>query len=303
MTKADKIFKKKEKFINDAIKKMDRKAVALQSRLMDILVKSYFSLFEVDDDGNVVNSVKNIALINKLDNLIDRIAKQLQRDVLGKFATSLLDSAVLSAEYYKALGFKSKTVDSILWNKLNLEKRIGLKPSGKLDKKGYLYRLGQTNQVRETLKNYVLTALDGNTPFASFQLGFRNLVIGNKRKKGLATNGALQSYFDQFAYDTFNQLDATTERTYADSFGLKHFVYQGSIIENSREFCKKRAGKAFTIKETENWKNDPTLPKLKGGVIEPYNPLIDRGRFRCRHSIKYITEPAYNLIKKRQAKR
>jgi hypothetical protein len=39
------------------------------------------------------------------------------------------------------------------------------------------------------------------------------------------------------------------------------------------------------VEETETWKDDLTLP---GKSKEGYNPLIDRGRWRCRHSIRYI---------------
>lgn len=296
MTEADKIFNKKMAHVLASLGRMDSAVVAAQKDFYALLLSEYLPQFETMD-GVIIESTKNDNLINKLDNYFNRLEKALQRDVLGTFAANVLESASLSAEYYVALGFKDTVVDGILKGKINLEKRLGITPSGRLDKKGYLYRLGKTAGVRNTLTTYVTNALTGDVAFLDLQLGLKNLVIGSPkgRKKGLATTGSLQRYFDQFAYDSFNQLDETANRQFAQNLNLKHFVYEGSVIKTTRPFCEKRAGKAFTVKETKFWKDDPDLIDKK--TKESYLPLVERGRKRCRHFIKYITEALYNKIK------
>jgi hypothetical protein len=105
-------------------------------------------------------------------------------------------------------------------------------------------------------------------------------------------DGSLVKYYKGFAFDTYQQFDRVSNVEYAKELDLQAFIYEGGLIETSREFCIKRDGKVFTIDEAATWVNDPTLPKTKeeretGVVI--YNPLEDFGRFNCRHMIRYIS--------------
>lgn len=273
---------------------LDAAVVAHQQKLFELLVSEYLPLFDLED-GVIIDSPNNDALIAKLDAYFDKLEKAMYRDVLGGYATNLLQSAEASGEYYIALGFKRTVVTNLLRDKVRLEAKLGITPTGRLQKDGYLYRLGKTEQVRQQLKDYVIRNLTGDTSFLDFQLGFRNLVIGNKRVQGLATTGVLQRYFDQYAYDSFNQLDATANKQLAANLELKHFVYEGSVIKTTRPFCRKRAGKAYTVKETKKWKDDPDLVDKK--TKDSYRVLVERGRYRCRHFIRYITEELYNELK------
>ncbi len=291
---ANEIFAEKIAFLLNAEKAIDKAVVDIQRQLFELIVSEYLPLFDIVD-GFMADSPGNDALINDVDKYFAKIEKALHKDVLGAFASSLLESASMSAEYYVGLGFKKTVVNSLMRDKVRLEKRLGITSTGRLKKDGYLFRLGQTTQVREQLKNYVLNSLTGDVSFLDFQLGFRNLVIGNKRQKGLATTGSLQRYFDQYAYDAFNDLDAVANKQLATNLGLEHFIYEGSIIKTTRPFCRKRAGKAFTVKETKKWKNDPDLIDKK--TKDSYRPLVERGRYRCRHFIKYITKELYDEIK------
>ena len=291
---AEDIFREKIDFLIKAEKRLDQAVIEHQRRLYELIITEYLPRFVVVD-GVIIDSPQNNALIGELDALFNKLEKAMYRDVLGVFTADLLKSAEKSAEYYEALGFKKTVLANLLKDKVRLEARLGITPLGTLRKDGYLYKLGQTAQVRQELLSYVLSNLTGGTKFTDFQLGFRNLVIGNKRVKGLATAGSLQRYFDQFAYDTFNQMDSVVNSQIASNLNLKHFIYEGSLIETSRKFCEKRAGKVFTIAETKTWKDDPDLVDKK--TKDSYRPLIDRGRYRCRHFIKYITEELYNSLK------
>lgn len=292
---ANEIFAEKVAHLLEAEKRLDKAVIAHQKKVYELILSEYLPLFELKD-GIIVDSSANDALLGEIDGLFKKLEKAMYRDVIGTFTADLLASAELSAEYYVALGFKKKIVTNLLRDKVRLEKRIGITPTGKLKKDGYLYKLGQTAQVRQELLSYVLGNLTGDTSFLDFQLGLRNLVIGNKRKKGLATTGRLQKYFDQYAYDTFNQVDAVANKQLAVNLELEHFIYEGSLIDTSRKFCEKRAGKAYSVKETKKWKNDPDLIDKK--TKDSYRPLIDRGRYRCRHFIKYITKELYDELTK-----
>lgn len=272
---------------------MDSSVKAFQREVFELIVVELLPLFELDGTA-IANTRANIALVARIDIVFDSLLGTLTSDVLAPFARTLIESVSLNAEYYRALGFKKTAIDTLLKNKIFIERRIGVTAKGNLMKGEYLYNLGQTAQVRQQLKDYVIRSLTGDVSFTKFQLGFRNLVIGNKKQKGLATTGMLQRYFDQYAYDAFNQFDEVANNQLAVGLGLKHFVYEGSIIDTTRKFCGKRAGKAFKISDTKTWKDDPDLIDKK--TKDSYRPLIERGRNRCRHFIKYVTETVYNAI-------
>lgn len=295
MTKADKIFAKKIKELLDAEKRTSKAVKKLQQELFNLIASEYTPLFKLGKDGRVLNNKFNAALLAKIDDIFDSLGSAMTKDVLSVFVNGLFGSIVTSAEYYEALGLGEKVAKSALSVKSVLETKLGIKPSGALKKDGYIYKLGRTESVRQRLKTYVLTSLTGDVAFTDFQLGFRNLVIGNRRVKSLPTTGVLERYFDQFAYDAFNQVDASANIQFAEELSLTHFQYTGSLIATSRRFCEKRAGKVFTVAETANWKNDPDLIDKK--TKDSYSPLVERGRYRCRHFLKFITFELYNELK------
>ena len=207
----------------------------------------------------------------------------------------------MSGRYYSAMGTPKDVVESIAQKTGFIEESIGLRTTevqgknfrmtGKFKteivKGGYLDSLTKTPEVRQQLKKYVTQSVANKKGFQEYLRGMKEIVVGTKERDGI-----LERYYKQFAYDTFNNTDAAINQHYAESLGLTWFVYSGSIIDTSRQFCIKRAGKTFNVEETEKWKCDPTLiGKPKGVKCDPkYNALIERGRYNCRHSIRYISE-------------
>jgi hypothetical protein len=101
-------------------------------------------------------------------------------------------------------------------------------------------------------------------------------------------DGTFQRYFRQYAYDTYNQAHEIVNTAISEDLGLTHFVYQGSIIDTTRDFCRKKVGKVFTVAEAQKWRNDPDLIDKKTAAT--YNPLLERGRYNCRHFLQYISD-------------
>lgn len=299
MPSAADIFKDKIKHLTDSEAALVKAVIKYQADVYELIASEYLPQFDTEN-GVLLDTPKNANLIAQIDVYFDKLEKVVARDVLSPMVKNILDTVSLNAEYYIALGFKKTVVDTLFKDKFNLEAKLGITPTGRLNKNGYLYKLGQTQQVRQELKDYVIKSLTGDVPFLEFQLGFRNLVIGNKRVKGLNVDGSLKRYFDQYAIDAFSQTDAITNKQAANELQLDHFIYEGSIIKTTRPFCAKRAGKAFSVKETKNWKNDPDLVDKK--TKDSYRPLVERGRYRCRHAIRYITKALYEELTGQKAK-
>lgn len=108
--------------------------------------------------------------------------------------------------------------------------------------------------------------------------------------------GALKRYTSQIVTDSLNVYTAEYNRFVSDSLDLQWFIYSGSLIKDSREFCKSLIKKQFVHKsEFGKVSRGNFIPKpkdLKG--LKPNTNAetlqINRGGFNCRHLLTPIAE-------------
>jgi len=126
------------------------------------------------------------------------------------------------------------------------------------------------------------------------------MVTGNTETRIAVTYddpGALSSYWQNYAYDAYSQVREVDNLHFKEEIGLKHFVYQGGLIKTSRDFCIKKNGKAFKEADAvRDWPKDPDL--IDKAHVATYRPIIDRGRYNCRHFLMWISEDYYNELTK-----
>ena len=257
--------------------RLKTRVIALQKKLLDELQKiSEWLQFE---DGVIVNSVENMDQLAKLEPLMNKFEKDWISAELKKFAQDILSVGDMTASYYELTGVAIE-VENI---STQIRSIIGIDSAGELLAGGYLDRLGKTAEVRQAIRDYVLRSIVSQVSLSEFKKGLEGLIVGNKD-----IEGALLRYWRQFAFDTFNTVHEIANKTVADQAGLKHFIFQGSVIDTTRRFCEERAGKVFSTDETETWKDDPNLVDKK--TKDSYKPLLERGRYNCRHFITYISE-------------
>jgi hypothetical protein len=276
-----KLFLRKENYIDSKLKGLDGEVRTLQKRLLEMIISDYAGRFKTKD-GKIIPNEYNMRLLRELDKVIDKWNKKYQETVLKDFANSMLKLTDFSVDYYKGMGYSAQRLNDISEGLRYISESIGITEKGRIIKDSYLDSLSQNPEIRKELKNFIISSVAGQKDYGEYLRGIKELIVGNDE-----VEGSLQRYYRQFAYDTYNQVDSAINKNFADSLELTYFIYMGSIITTSREFCRKRAGKAFSVEETETWKDDPDLP---GKTNEGYNPLIDRGRWNCRHSIRYISK-------------
>jgi len=91
------------------------------------------------------------------------------------------------------------------------------------------------------------------------------------------TGDNLYSYSSQIVQDALMGFDGQFAKYRADELGLTSFVYYGSIIRDSRDFCVEHANQVFTEEEARAlWQQDW---QGKSGS----DPFLDRGGYNCRH--------------------
>lgn len=268
-----------EKTLTGLVEALDKRIRDLQSGLLWRILAEIGDWFDYDGKrlkktpGNIKNVSKLDALFTKFG--LEHIDKELQ-----VFAEELLTVAGLSIDYYSVSGQKVKA-EQIARSIELLRAVIGIDKDGALISGGYLDALGKSVEVRTELRNYVVQSIVNKRSLSDFQKGFRLLIDGSAD-----IDGVLQRYWRQYAYDTFNQAHEIVSANIAEELELQYFIYQGSIIPNTRNFCRKKAGKVFSKAEAANWKNDPDLIDKKTVAVYTF---LDRGRYNCRHFLNWIS--------------
>ena len=285
-TKIRDLWKRKDDYISSRLDWLKKKVDRSQSLLLEELVRSFVGDFSIDDQGNLKANVRNMRMAIKLDQFFDTLDDEYLRAVNTRYGEDMLKLTDLSGRYYSAMGTPKEVVQSIAEKVGFIEQGIGIR-DGQIVKGGYLDTITKMPEVRQDLKDYVTQSVGTKKGYSEYLKGMQEIVQGTKTRDGM-----IERYYKQFAYDTFNQTDAAINQHYADSLNLVWFVYEGSLIDTSRPFCRKRAGKVYSTEETERWKCDPELIGKPSGkkCDDKYNPLIERGRWNCRHTIRYITE-------------
>ena len=99
----------------------------------------------------------------------------------------------------------------------------------------------------------------------------------------------LRRYVGQIAHDSVMQFHGQFTIAKAKESGLTHFTYSGTLVRDSRDWCRGILGKTFTEKEIRNLWNTRSWGGKSIG-----DPFIVRGGYRCRHT--WIpTDPSWNI--------
>lgn len=107
---------------------------------------------------------------------------------------------------------------------------------------------------------------------------FKTAVDELKQTYGSTVTGAnLAVYSSQIVQDALMGFDGQFAKFRADELGLTSYIYYGTIIRDSRDFCVEHVNRIFTEEEArELWQQEW---QGKSGS----DPFLDRGGYNCRH--------------------
>jgi len=92
------------------------------------------------------------------------------------------------------------------------------------------------------------------------------------------TGRNMRRYATQMVHDSLMQFDASINVAAGKEVGADRWKYYGSVIQDSRPWCIKHAGKTFSEDELRAlWANNEWQGKAPG------DPFIVRGGYNCRH--------------------
>lgn len=272
-----------ERFILEIEAKYTREAVQLQRRLLTALNEDLMSRLDITD-GEIVNSQRNYNVIYEFDELWQNYSDSYFTPVIRNIATDALKVTALSDPYFKALGLTaSGDVKLFAEATQNIESMMGIERKGKalsFTKGGYMDRL----LLGADIKNDVMKVLTDNVSIGG---GFKDLLVQMRETVtgSPQIDGTLQRYFRGYVYDTFSGVNAAYDNYIAGAAGMNYFVYEGTLIKTTREFCKTHLGLVFHRKDIPKFDAMEWAGKNTG---VPF--IIGRGGYNCRHQLQWIPD-------------
>ena len=188
-----------------------------------------------------------------------------QITAFGKQYRKVID---LAGEHFGAL----KLDDTFARRDLEVLSKI------KADDLGFLR--GRDQDIINATYNEFINAIYGKRDWRDLQKKLDELLTDTDAARGL-----LKKYTGTYANTAFASFDRKVMNIKANELGLEWFLYSGSGISDSRDFCRQRAGKAFTREQIAGWENLKWKGKISRGSV-----FISLGGYNCRHSLTPITE-------------
>lgn len=94
--------------------------------------------------------------------------------------------------------------------------------------------------------------------------------------------GKLEQHVKQVAWDALAVADRSYSFSVAEDLGAEWFLYAGTEIQTTREFCQERVGKYFRRAEIESWANLDWAGKMQD-TTNSTTIFQNLGGWNCRH--------------------
>lgn len=184
--------------------------------------------------------------------------------------------AFLALSIRKVLKVSQNNFNGNFSDVAHLEKALGIK-NGKIvraidGKVTVLYAIGEMKVLENDMVLFVNNALNGE-------------VLRRDLKKNLhrIISRKYHDFVEIYAIGALMQTYNAAQYTFAKKGGYDKFVYEGGLIEESRDFCVERDGQEFWDYQGEEW--DKIWWK---GKIEGVPFFIQVGGYNCRHHLEWF---------------
>lgn len=264
--------------IDKATDKTARDVMKAQRVLYELLLDEILPRLDTKD-GVIVASRQNLAIASFVDAIFETWRRGIVLEITGEFVRRIFATIQLVGDLYEQPEAGQIVADTVF-----LQSALGVDSAGNVVQSSVIGGILAANQVKENVKKSVVAAIMGAQPVRQFLSDMRTYINGTDQ-----TDGVVLRYWKGNALDLFNTTVEVQNDQVRQGLGLGWFMYVGDVIRDSRAFCIKKAGKVFAVAEADaEWPKDPDLIGKTSGL--PYTPRIDRGRWNCRHRIRYISE-------------
>ena len=296
------ILKRKQDFIDRQNTLMNNAAIKAQSKLLSDIVAALIPQLDVKD-GIIQETANNYRLMQVLDKTYKTASIVYNQTLLTQIVTTTTKLSALSNGYFEVMmtGNIPARFESIVAKTEKLMNAyIGIEGET-LKKGGFLESYFSQNVLNTELKQLTAKAVTTNMDIREYTKILRDKITGTDEYKG-----GLEKQINQYVGDLYQTYDMAYNKTIGNELGLTYFIYQGGLIDDSRDFCAAHNNKVWSIEEAQEWptwtpadgeypagyeikaKDMNAVPSYMG--YPGYDPLINLGGYRCRHMLGWITD-------------
>lgn len=273
------LLEKRAKDFSDAMPTVQKQAY----REVLVLAKE----LDTRKDGTITPTLKNVRLIAKIKQRLNEVildGKYYKE--LDKVIKTYTEITKLQNAYFTAMVGKF-TVPAVLAEIEKQSIEITLESMGKEG-----LNAGVINRVRDILNKNVTTGGKIDDFIEEVRIYLNDTPDGD---------GALKKYSKQIVTDALNQYSAQYNQLLSDDLGFKFYKYVGTLVDDSREFCrkiieaKKGCMQFIHISQFQELLNGKICGEqihinkksgLPSGLIKGTNTsnlLVNRGGWQCAH--------------------
>lgn len=274
----------RENLIDKTTTAIVEKSKRMQSSFFRKILRYLADNLEIKD-GQIRSTSNNYRIIADINKVKERFDKTDSAPFLKWMARRYIDILKSSSRYFS----HQTSVTDVGRVKSRVEKNLlrqrGITVTGankiKIESGGFLESITDFSEAMRVVKEIATQRAADGEPISRL-----NRAIRDYSNSSSATLPA--HHLQQAAIDSYSMFDRGVANDYAKNLGLRAFIYQGGLIDSSRDFCEERNNKVFTIEEAEEWKGLNWDGKWPDG--DSYVPLRHMGGARCRHQPDYITD-------------
>lgn len=307
------ILKQKQDYINQQRDLLSNTTIKYQSKLFNDIIAELIPKLDIKD-GVIQETANNYKLLSTLDKIYKGVHTAFASTVLDQVLTTTKVLSKQSKTYFELLlGENLPSIFEKVIEKTNklMNSYIGIGEE-RLVRAGFLESFLNDNKIGTDLKQLSAKAVTANTDIKEFTQTLKDKLIGVEKvsiqngKKVITQTGALEKQINDYVIDLYQTYDQAYNKTIGNELGLRYFIYQGGLVDDSRDFCVSHNNKVWSIEEAQSWKEwvpaDGDYPagyevKAKDIYSVPsylgypgYSPLVNLGGYRCRHMLGWITD-------------
>ncbi len=272
--KQTKILDSLEDLMLEAGSKMEQSGIDASKGLYDEIIGEIESL-KKRSDGTIINSIENLKSIQGLKPKIDKYFNS------GDYSKSV-------AQYLKDHTKTSALIDSYFVSIIDDYERNDL-----------IYKQISESNVFTTVDSLLGAGIDANFKQPLIEGIQKQIASGTSVKQlkayletELVSQPTIKRYISQVSSDAIRQYNRQYMQAVTDDLGLKHYLYRGTAIGDTRYFCQTRHGKYYTLAEVKSWGNLGDWSGKIAGTNDK-NIFVYLGGWNCRHSLIPVSESIY----------
>lgn len=266
-------------FLNDLDRGIDTALTQFSDRLSDsdrvFFARIDTLISKIDTRGtDIARTSKNVRYINEIRKEINGAVRAAYAPAVNALLPAFSEATVAMDLYFSAMvgSYGTKAVYQAITSEY-IAATVEMMYAGTLNARFQPV-------ITDILKTHITTG----APLQVLRQRVRDAVVDNRQ---------LSAYARTVADNALNQYSRNYIQAVSDDLGLEHWFYKGTLIEGSRDFCRKRVGKYFTEAEVLEWAGLEWSGKIRSTTRE--NIKTNLGGNGCRHRLAPISKRLYEL--------